>query len=158
MKFGQTTALPTVHDPKYFEIQPNGLIQEKMNSNDTSGVNGLPAMHHAQFDLNSGPEIVQGKIVVDQGRYILQLEYRLRALERFAAIEDEKDEKKKKYTPHRELSQHCLNKTLEIRNVLHTTIIRSRTLCESLRTSGGELKENLDSFQMPAHSWSRLRP
>jgi hypothetical protein len=77
---------------------------------------------------------------------------------RLAAIEDEKEEGEKKYVPHKEFTQHSLNKTPEIEKGLHPTMIRSRTLRESLRTNGGELKENLDSFQMPVRSWFPPRP
>jgi hypothetical protein len=70
------------------EIQDSGLGLEEMTAN--GGINRGPGKDHAQLDLKSAAEtpIPGGTIAVDQARYILQLEDRVRALEqRLSAIE-----------------------------------------------------------------------
>jgi hypothetical protein len=73
-----------------YEIRDSGLGLERMTANGI--INRGQGKDHTQLDLKSVAEtqIPGGTIVVDQARYILQLEDRVRALEqRLSAIEQD---------------------------------------------------------------------
>jgi len=71
------------------EIGDSGLGLEKMTAN--GRINRGPGKDHAQLDLKSAETLIPaGTIAVDQARYILQLEDRVRGLEhRLSAIEQD---------------------------------------------------------------------